>query len=205
MSRRCISVRALSPFERRVLDKQFRHPADARAGRNAFAFLDEAEFHLNPHLSRMWVLRGHRATVDSAGQNRRGPVFGALDTSGDLACMVTGRKRSAEFLTFLEWLRDDVYADQAHVFLFLDNGSIHKTKAVWAWLQTHKDHFSVIWNAPYTPNLNGIERIWGQLKRASINNYYFKTVENLEKAVLRRIKSYYRNHPPSALQAKIWG
>lgn len=106
--------------------------------------------------------------------------------------MVAERKRSAEFLTFLEWLRDDVYADQAHVFLFLDNCSIHKTKAVLAWLQTHKDHFSVIWNAPYTPNLNDIERIWGQLKRASINNYYFKTVENLEKAVLRAVAEHNR-------------
>lgn len=92
----------------------------------------------------MWVLQGHRATVDSAGQNRRVSVFGALDTNGDLGCRAAARRRSAEFLTFLEWLRDEVYADQAHVFLFLDNCSIHKTRAVLAWLQTHKDHFSVI-------------------------------------------------------------
>ncbi len=106
--------------------------------------------------------------------------------------MVTERKRSAEFLTFLEWLRDEVYAGQAHVFLFLDNCSIHKTKAVLAWLQTHKDHFNVIWNAPYAPNLNDIERVWGQLKRASINNHYFETVENLEKAVLRAVTEHNR-------------
>ena len=42
---------------------------------------------------------------------------------------------------------------------------------------------ALIWNAPYTPELNLIERYWGHLKSTSLNNYYFETVEQLEDAI----------------------
>ncbi len=71
----------------------------AIAGRCAFAFLDEAEFHLNPQLTRMWMLRGEQVKVPSAGQNRRVCTFGALDwTTEGLSVMATEKKRSVEFV-----------------------------------------------------------------------------------------------------------
>ena len=97
--------------------------------------------------------------------------------------MITTKKRSAEFLDFLRWLLDDIYADRHHVYLFLDNCSIHHTKAVQKFIEDHRDRLTVIWNATYAPNLNLIERFWGHLKRSAIHNYYFETVENLEKAM----------------------
>jgi len=55
----------------------------------------------------------------------------------------------------------------------------------------------MIWNATYAPNLNLIERFWGHLKRSAIHNYYFETVENLEKAVIKAVGMLNRqkNHP----------
>lgn len=106
--------------------------------------------------------------------------------------MIAERKRSAEFLQFLCWLNEEVYSDYERIYLFIDNCSIHKTKAVQTYLAQHKDRLTVIWNAPYAPNLNDIERVWGQLKRASINNYYFETIENLEHAVLRAVREINR-------------
>jgi transposase len=106
--------------------------------------------------------------------------------------MITERKRSAEFLEFLEWITNEVYADKEHIFLFMDNCSIHKTKAVQAFYASHTERVTVIWNATYAPNLNDIERVWGHVKRSSVNNYYFETVENLEKAVLRAVGEYNR-------------
>ena len=136
--------------------------------------------------------RGTQVRVDSAGQNRRVPVFGALDLSGELSCMITERKRSVEFLAFLEWLTEEVYAEQEHIFLFMDQCSIHKTKAVRAFYEAHRDQITVIWNATYAPNLNDIERVWGHVKKSSINNYYFETLENLENAVLRAVGEHNR-------------
>jgi putative transposase len=161
-------------------------------------YLDEAEFHLNPGLARCWSPPGERIIVPSAGQNRRVPAFGALDAmTGEASVLLTGKKRSAEFLQFLPWLLDDLYGDREHVYLFLDNCSIHHTKAVQAYFQACRDRVSVIWNACYTPNLNLIERFWGHLKRSAIHNYYFETLDNLEQAIFDTVHALNRNqnHP----------
>jgi putative transposase len=136
--------------------------------------------------------------VPSAGQNRRVPVFGALDAmTGEVTALVTAKKRSVEFLDFLRWVMEDLYADRDHVYLFLDNCSIHHTKAVQAYLEAHRGRLTVIWNATYAPNLNLIERFWGHLKRSAIHNYYFGTVENLEQAIMTAVDRLNRqkDHP----------
>lgn len=136
--------------------------------------------------------------VPSAGQNRRVPVFGALDAmTGEVTAMITAKKRSIEFLDFLHWIVEDIYADRDHIYLFLDNCSIHHTKAVRAYMEAYRDRLTVIWNATYAPNLNLIERFWGHLKRSAIHNYYFETVENLEKAIMQAVRAINRNkkHP----------
>jgi hypothetical protein len=136
--------------------------------------------------------------VPSAGQNRRVPVFGALDAmTGEVSAKITAKKRSGEFLQFLRWLLDDVYKSCRHLYLFLDNCSIHHTKAVHRFFDDHRDRVTVIWNATYAPNLNLIERFWGHLKRSAIHNYYFETVQNLEKAIMRAVSTLNRNknHP----------
>jgi transposase len=126
------------------------------------------------------------------------PVFGALDAmTAEATVMVTESKRSRDFLEFLPWLLDEVYAEREKVFLFLDNCSIHHTKAVEAYFAAQSDRVEVIWNACYTPNLNLIERFWGHLKRSSIHNYFFKTTENLERAIMTSVHAMNRNadHP----------
>ena len=136
--------------------------------------------------------------VPSAGQNRRVPVFGALDAmTGEVSAMITSKKRSIEFLDFLRWLLEDIYADRDHVYLFLDNCSIHHTKAVRKYIEGNRDCLTVIWNATYAPNLNLIERFWGHLKRSAVHNYYFETVDNLEKAIMKAVTTLNRkkDHP----------
>jgi hypothetical protein len=133
--------------------------------------------------------------VPSAGVNRKVPVFGALDVmTGELTALVTEKKRSGEFL---HWLVEDIYSDREHIYLFLDNCSIHHTKAVQEYIDSHKDRLTMIWNATYAPNLNLIERFWGHLKRSAIHNYYFETVRNLEKAIIKAVETLNRqkNHP----------
>ena len=111
--------------------------------------------------------------------------------------MITAKKRSVEFLDFLHWLLEDIYADRDHVYLFLDNCSNHHTKAVREYVEAHGDRLTIIWNATYCPNLNLIERFWGHLKRSAIHNYYFETVDNLEKAILDAVNLLNRqkDHP----------
>lgn len=136
------------------------------------------------------MLRGEQVKVPSAGQNRRICTFGALDwATEELSVMVTEKKRSVEFLEFIKWLVDSVYVDYEHVYFFLDNCAIHKTKAVREFLTDNIDRVSVTFNAVYAPNLNDIERVWGQLKRTAIDNYYFTDIENLEETIIKAVGS----------------
>ena len=114
--------------------------------------------------------------------------------TGEVTAMITSRKRSAEFLQFLHWLMNDVYQNYRHVYLFLDNCSIHHTKAVQHFLTDHRERLTVIWNATYAPNLNLIERFWGHLKSAAIHNYYFETVDNLENAIINAVDRINAQH-----------
>jgi len=126
------------------------------------------------------------------------PVFGALDgMSGEVTALVTEKKRSTEFLDFLHWLVEDIYGDREHIYLFLDNCSIHQPKAVRKYIDSRKGRLTVIWNATYAPNLNLIERFWGHLKRSAIHNYYFETVEDLERAIMKDVETlnHQKDHP----------
>lgn len=134
----------------------------------------------------MWGRLGRQSTVPSAGQNRRVPVFGALDgITGRMTISLTERKRSADFIGFLRLLLTR-YPGR-HLFLFLDNVSIHRSKISMRFLADHAGRITPIWNAPYTPELNHIERYWGHLKARATHNYCFGSVDLLKTAIRQAI------------------
>ena len=140
----------------------------------------------------MWAPLGEQPLVPSAGQNRRVPVFGGLDAlTGRLTILVTERKRSADFLAFLRRLLKR-YAGR-HIFLFLDNCSIHRSKVVERFLADRRNRITPIWNAPYTPELNLIERYWGHLKAKAIHNYFFGTIDDLKGAIREAVTAMNRS------------
>lgn len=140
----------------------------------------------------MWWWVGEQPLVPAAGQNRRVPVFGSLNPlSGRLHIHLPGRKNAAGFVTHLKGLCN-AYPDQ-HLLIFLDNCSIHHAKVVQRFLADHEDRLTLLWNAPYTPELNLIERYWGHLKAKAINNYFFGTVEELESAIRQAVCDFNRS------------
>lgn len=130
----------------------------------------------------MWGRIGEQPTVPAAGQNQRIPVFGALDAcTGRLFAQVAERKNADAFRVFLSYL---IYIYRGrHIFLFLDNSSIHHAKTVQRYLADHIKDITVLWNAEYAPQLNLIERYWGHLKAKAIHNYYFETKAALKTAI----------------------
>ena len=66
-----------------------------------------------------------------------------------------------KFLSFLEKLKKD--NKKRRLCLFLDNLSVHKNKDVIATME--RLNFKFIFNAPYSPEFNGIEFIFAKVKR----------------------------------------
>jgi transposase len=140
----------------------------------------------------MWGRIGEPCLVPSAGQNRRAPVFGALDAlTGRVTFLLTERKRGAEFIAFLKHVLRQYQG--RHVHLFIDNCSIHCSKAVRRFLADHAAELTVIRNAPYAPELNRIERYWGHLKAKAIHNYFFGTLADLKSAIRGAIHALNRS------------
>ena len=139
----------------------------------------------------MWGRIGEQPVVPAAGQDARLAVFGSLNAlTGRLLIQTGSRKNSAAFRTHLRQILQAYPGKE--VFLFLDNCSIHKAKCVQRFLADHP-RLTVIWNAPYTPELNLIERYWKHLKEKAIHNYYFGSQDELQQAVREAVRDLNRS------------
>lgn len=129
-------------------------------------YQDETHLETNPYLARVWHRIGHQPTVPAAGTNRRLTCFGSVEAFGRGRVEVLGAAQdSAAFLGYLEALEVRYRATGRKIFLVLDNGPCHTSKASRAALNARAAWLHVLWLAPYCPHLNPIEREWRYLKR----------------------------------------
>lgn len=163
----------LRKLEKRALKKR---------GRFVLIYADEAEFHLNPGLVAMWSKKGRQPTVPSAGQNRKVAVFGGINyATGRMVWHLAERKNQHQFLFFLGKLLSSYRGWK--VVLVLDNVAYHKTQAVMDFFERNRDRLEVIWQPPYSPQLNRIERVWKHLKSKYVYNEFFGDKDGLLRAV----------------------
>jgi transposase len=145
----------------------------------------------------VWTFRGKRAEVPAAGANRRTCIYGAFNyRTGQVHYLVHPKKNSQQFNEFLRQLLE-AKRDRL-VVLVLDNASYHRTRKTLDLLAEHEGHVFVVWLPKYSPQLNAIEGLWGYLKRSALNNYFFGTIDKLEKAIIRALDEINR-HPETAL------
>ena len=131
----------------------------------AILCLDECDMHLMPVLRSMWMLRGRgqQTEIPTPGLNCKRSLFGALEwETGRWVYEVTARKRSVEFIAFMEKLML-AYPDKP-LMLVLDNASIHKSKAVMEWLREHPS-VQLLYLPTYSGHKeNPVEKVWWRLK-----------------------------------------
>jgi transposase len=129
-------------------------------------YQDETHLETNPYLTRVWHKIGTQPTGPAAGTNRRLTCFGSVEAFGrgrvEVLCAA---QDSAAFLLYLEALEVRHLATGRKIFLVLDNGPCHTSKASRAALHERAAWLHVLWLAPYCPELNPIEREWRWLKR----------------------------------------
>ena len=147
----------------------------AEPGRYELHYEDESHLETTPYLCRVWHRVGVQPTVPAAGTNRRVTVFGsgafgAAAVGGDLAScgrveMVCAGQGSECFALYLEALDARHAATGKEVFLVMDHGSAHTSKASRARLEERRNWLHPVWLSRYSPHLNPKEREWCTLKR----------------------------------------
>ncbi len=145
---------------------------------------DECDMMLLPILRATWHRRGEQPRVLTPGQNRKRPVFGTVNLrTGAWHYRLTDRKRSVEFIAALTDLLTTY--PEGRIYLLVDNGSIHTSKAVQQWLNTH-DRLQLVYLPSYAGHkYNPTEKVWWHLKDAISANRGFKLLAELD-AALRR-------------------
>jgi len=153
-------------------------------------FEDEVDIHLNPRIGRDWTLRGRQKVVVTPGQNRKRYLAGALSVNGrDLVFVRCERKNSDLFLALLEKLRRH-HPRARRIHLVLDNYGIHSSHRVRAYLAKDGVQFRLHFLPPYSPEHNGIERLWREVHANVTRNHRCTTIDEL----MRRVTWYLRSH-----------
>ncbi len=143
----------------------------AEPGRYELHYEDESHLETNPYLCRVWHEIGTQPTVPAAGTNRRVTVFGSGAFGGsDLAScgrveMVCAGQGSECFALYLEALDARHAATGKEVFLVMDHGSAHTSKASRVRIEERRDWLHPVWLSRYSGHLNPTEREWRTLKR----------------------------------------
>ncbi len=69
-----------------------------------------------------------------------------------------------------------------------DNGNIHRSEEVKAFLWAHRDRLETHRLPPYTPELNPDEFVWNILKYQRLANFCPGTIEEMESVVRRELR-----------------
>ena len=156
----------------------------AAADEYEFHYQDETHLETNPYLTRVWHRVGVQPTLPAAGTNRRLTCFGSVEAFGrgrvEVLCAA---QDSAAFLLYLAALDARRLATGRKVFLVLDNGPCHTSKASRAALAQRAAWLQVLWLAPYCPNLNKKEREWRALKR-DVRGHLARTLRDFVDEIL---------------------
>jgi transposase len=156
----------------------------ARQGRIHLYYADEMDVALLPTISGRWMRLGQQTEIDTPGQNAKQYVFGAVNSvTGALLWVPWANKNNVGFRQLLKQVWACHAAEATRVVMVLDNYRIHKAKAVQEWLRRHRAQFRLYFLPTYSPRLNPIERVWRHFRRNVTDNYFFRTMVRLMRAV----------------------
>lgn len=151
-------------------------------------FVDESAFYLTPHRKSSWSEKGHPLHVMGQFHGEHLSVIGAVTWHGRLLIQVHRHAcHGEEVVQFLAHILGQL---PGKIMILWDNGAIHKSKEVQAFLKLDTDKRLRIEEFPsYAPELNPQEYIWRQLKYDDLVNrttYGLESLrEHLKKAVNR--------------------
>ena len=122
-------------------------------------------------------------------------LYAALNTkSGEVTGQTSHRHTSAEFVAFLEDLLARQAPEQA-IHIICDNLSAHKTKAVCNFL-AHHPKVRIHYTPTYSSWLNQVEIWFSKIQRDLIARGIFTSVKDLDRKIMRYIRSYNRKATP---------
>ena len=98
-------------------------------------------------------------------------------------CREEDKFNAETFFAFLKYLRKINAPARRRAILIIDNVRYHHARLHPKWRELCADRFALEFMAPYSPELNPIERIWKLTRRQVIHNRYFTTIAEVIEVV----------------------
>ena len=147
--------------------------------------IDEISFDTNIFNNKAWNLKGQKIFKKIGATYKRLTLICAITNSKILHYKIINN--SSDSIIFLDFLKEINILPNNHILL--DNARIHHSKIVKAY--TAQNNINLIFNTPYSPQYNPIERMFSKLKfnvkKYSNNHNKQNLIENIKKS-LKTIK-----------------
>lgn len=144
----------------------------------AILFGDEMSTCTSPHKGYGWTFNDRLIIKTPQSHKERLNTYGATNpVDGKRIQMSSKIAKALGFIMFLEKILAR-YKRKKEIWLYLDNGPVHKSKLVKAWLLLHQK-LKIRWMPSYSPDLNPQELIWGYDRRKFLNNCVFANARQL--------------------------
>lgn len=165
---------------KKTLDRINAHPEGSR---KPVYFFDEGRFGLQSSLCRIWAKKGARCTVKVRQSYQNFYAYSAVaPTSGDDFHLLLPFVNTEMMQVYLDELSLDLGSKE--IILIMDQAGWHKSKNL-----VVPKNIEIWFLPPYSPELNPIERLWKLIKRNTLHNRLYDSLNQLEKAVTEYINT----------------
>ena len=152
-----------------------RHP---EAKRVEVWLQDETRIGQQGTLTRVWADRGSRPSAVRQTEYEWAYLFAAVNPlTGVSSALIAPTVNTHYMNRHLEFISREA-GPQAHVVLVLDQAGWHVAKALKV-----PANITLLYLPPYSPELNGAERIWGYLRSHYLSNRIYKDYDALFEAI----------------------
>ncbi len=147
---------------------------------------DETDLLLFPPLRAGWALRGQPREVPISGKNARRVVFGVMNLcTGRRWFLVRPHRKAPDFQEFLHLLHRHYRG--WYPALLLDEDASHTAHG--SMERAEELSIQLIWLPNRSPNLNPMDRLWGQGKDVVSANKQYATIDDQVDRFLKYIES----------------
>lgn len=142
-------------------------------------FQDEARIGQQGTLTRVWAQKGSRPTAVKQTEYEWAYLFAAVNPlTGASSALISPTVNTAYMDNHLEFISQEA-GPGVHVVLVLDQAGWHVAKDLKV-----PANIALLHLPPYSPELNGAERIWGYLRSHFLSNRVYKDYNELFEALI---------------------
>lgn len=169
--------------------KKYRKIRENMGDEDSLFFMDGVHPHHNPLVQYGWFKKGSKVPLKTNTRYTRINITGAVDIdTHEVVAQEFATLNEESTLDFFEKLRKK--KPTGWIYLVLDNASYNDTKRVRAFAKLIG--IKLLYLPPYSPNLNLIERLWGQMQREILYNRYYATFDEFRSACMGYLKGLWR-------------